>query len=353
MNKFKLAATAMIIQMALSHSFAQNIDCKKMINYNLCNITTINSNADVDGFVVGPSATTAPLATTNNTSTATGQGQVSNAYVPGTDQSTNSRVSDLVTAVKQDTLGTGVVGPSTRTVATPAEVTTAEINQYIAWLGTQPDPYGSGTYSTTYAETWAKRGIDPYSNAALIKQATFVIDRANRRDAAYINAGKSPLTRAWASTDSVVITIDDSAAPKIATPLPTPVITNTSTDGVGVVGPSSSASSTTTTSSSSASSTTSTASGGVGVAGPSTPTVVTPAEVTSSEINQYIAWLANQSNPYGATGTFAENWAKQGITDPYSNAELIKQATFVIDRANRRDATYINAGKSQLARAWQ
>jgi len=55
----------------------------------------------------------------------------------------------------------------------------------------------------------------------------------------------------------------------------------------------------------------------------------------TDEQRKFIDWQAKQNDPM-QQGIIADEWARAGITDPYSNATLIKNAQAAIDNANRR-----------------
>jgi hypothetical protein len=61
---------------------------------------------------------------------------------------------------------------------------------------------------------------------------------------------------------------------------------------------------------------------------PDTPTI-------TDEQRKFIDWQAKQNDPM-QQGIIADQWARAGIVDPYSNATLIKNAQDAIDKANRR-----------------
>jgi hypothetical protein len=63
----------------------------------------------------------------------------------------------------------------------------------------------------------------------------------------------------------------------------------------------------------------------------------------TDEQRAFIDWQSHQNDPM-QQGIIADEWARQGITDPYSNATLIKNAQEQIDRANRRMALVNGTG---------
>jgi hypothetical protein len=62
-------------------------------------------------------------------------------------------------------------------------------------------------------------------------------------------------------------------------------------------------------------------------------------EGTPEEVKNFIKWQMSQANPLGQ-GTMADVYAKQGITDPYSNPIIQQQAQDQLKRQDRRDAMY-------------
>ena len=62
-------------------------------------------------------------------------------------------------------------------------------------------------------------------------------------------------------------------------------------------------------------------------------------EGTPEEVKNFIKWQMTQANPFGQ-GTMADVYAKQGITDPFSNELVQKQAQEQLKRQDRRDAMY-------------
>jgi hypothetical protein len=65
-------------------------------------------------------------------------------------------------------------------------------------------------------------------------------------------------------------------------------------------------------------------------------------EGTPEEVKNFIKWQMSQANPFGQ-GTMADVFAKQGITDPYSNPIVQQQAQEQLKRQDRRDAMYAAA----------
>jgi hypothetical protein len=62
-------------------------------------------------------------------------------------------------------------------------------------------------------------------------------------------------------------------------------------------------------------------------------------EGTPEEVKNFIQWKMTQANPFGQ-GTMADVYAKQGITDPFSNELVQQQAQEQLKRQDRRDAMY-------------
>jgi hypothetical protein len=65
-------------------------------------------------------------------------------------------------------------------------------------------------------------------------------------------------------------------------------------------------------------------------------------EGTPEEVKNFIKWQMSQANPFGQ-GTMADVFAKQGITDPYSNPIVQQQAQEQLKGQDRRDAMYAAA----------
>jgi hypothetical protein len=55
-----------------------------------------------------------------------------------------------------------------------------------------------------------------------------------------------------------------------------------------------------------------------------------------SELAKFIQWQGSQPNPVGP-GTIADQWARQGISDPYSNPSIVGTAVEVTNRAGGRE----------------
>lgn len=64
-----------------------------------------------------------------------------------------------------------------------------------------------------------------------------------------------------------------------------------------------------------------------------------------SEIARFIQWQGSQPNPTGS-GTLGDVWARQGITNPYSNPEIVGGAITQINRVDNRTDLYNQAGVS-------
>jgi hypothetical protein len=84
---------------------------------------------------------------------------------------------------------------------------------------------------------------------------------------------------------------------------------------------------------------------------PVAPTVVTTSQgqITvdpNSEVARFIQWQQSQYGQFG-TQTVGQNFANQGVYDPYSNPAVVEQALAEIARANRRNELYATSGQAK------
>ena len=63
----------------------------------------------------------------------------------------------------------------------------------------------------------------------------------------------------------------------------------------------------------------------------------------NSEVARFLQWQGSQPNPNGP-GTIGDVWARQGISDPYSNPLLVERALDQIASDDRRQALYDQSG---------
>jgi hypothetical protein len=94
------------------------------------------------------------------------------------------------------------------------------------------------------------------------------------------------------------------------------------------------------------------------VAGDPTPTPYLGRDVSvipKAEINAVIAWQGGEISPI--TGKpISETWAAQGITNPYDDPRIQKQAVEVVQRADRREDLFQSQGvaaPTDLIRPWE